>query len=677
MMNLAPWLCWLLPLIGAPLTLVSARFSSRLRDFIAISFSFLALVMSMLLIPNLINRVYYDEGMAWISVPYLKPIGIGMLIDPLSIILANVVAFISFLIMVYSLRYMHGETGVTRYWFMMNLFIGGMLLLVLADNFILFFVGWKIVGFGSYALIGHYYRDEREHCIGGPPPTDFYQPSHCGLKAWMMTTVGDVCLLAGMLLLFIYSGTLNFMELYRTTPNWMADVAATPGMLALICILLLGGPIGKSAQFPLHEWLPEAMAGPAPVSALIHAATMVKAGVYLVARLLPIFFFGYWIGGYSEAATFFVLAAGIGAFTAFLTGTQAMVSLELKKALAYSTMSHIGYMMLGLGVAGLSSGALVIGYTSGIFHLISHALFKAALFLCAGSVIHACRSIYMTDMGGIRREMPLTWFFMWVSALSLCGVPLLSGFWSKDAVLQSCLEAQNYWLFAIALITVAVTSFYSIRFMGAVFHGGKSENIVRLEREGVRVEKASYIMSIPYGILAVLTVGIGLVGPQFNSFLQSSFKTFFVENLHLIASETAVHSNPNTLHLLVPLASVGMILLGGIPAYILYVARRIDPSQMLRRHLSLGIVQSFLWNRWHIDRIYNRIFIDGMLWLRPGVQNLIENSIDLTLNMGVPSFFKIVYSNAKRTQTGILSYNMLYILIFIVAVFIGFLLVGI
>ncbi|RLI34623.1 NADH-quinone oxidoreductase subunit L, partial [Candidatus Bathyarchaeota archaeon] len=381
------WLCWLVPLAGAPTVFLADRAGRKARDILALTFPLASLIISAMLLPRLFSLKIFEEELLWIPVPGFNPVSIGVLLDPLSIIMANIVSFISFLIMVYSVKYMEHEQGVARYWFFMNLFIGGMLLLVLSNNFIFFLVGWKLVGLCSYALIGHYYRDEPEYWVGGPEPTPKYSPSYCGLKAWIVTSLGDTLLLGGLILLFVYAGTANFTELFQLAGEWLPEAALRPGMLTLIAVLLLSGPLGKSAQFPLHEWLPEAMAGPAPVSALIHAATMVKAGVYLVARFLPVFYYGYWMLGLGEALNFFLLAAGIGAFTALLAGSQAMVSLELKKALAYSTVSQIGYMMLALGVAGFTPQALVYGYVAGLLHLASHALFKASLFLGSGTVI--------------------------------------------------------------------------------------------------------------------------------------------------------------------------------------------------------------------------------------------------------------------------------------------------
>ena len=644
-MNLIPWLIWIFPFIGAVFVIPAARISSKLRDIVAVSFPFLSVLMALLLIPDLLNGTSVDERVPWISIPGVEGIEMGMLVDPLSIILVNVVAIISFLIIVYSIKYMKDDPGLSRFWFLMNVFIGSMLLLVLSDNLIAFYIGWKIVGLCSWGLIGYYHRDEKEYWIGGPPPTSYQKPSGAGLKAMITTGIGDYSLLAGIILIYLYSGSVNYTTIFETTSIWMGEMAQTPGIIMLTAILILGGPIAKSAQFPLHEWLPEAMAGPAPVSALIHAATMVKAGVYLVARLFPIFYYGYWISNFSEAQVFFLLAAGIGAFSAFLAGTQGLVALELKKALAYSTMSQIGYMMLGLGVAGLSPNALIIGFTAALFHLISHAIFKAALFLGAGSVIHSADSIYMSKLNITRKIMPRTWLFMWIGALSLSGVPPLSGFWSKDGILLSTLEANALWLFALALITVSITSFYSIRIMGLVFHKGGSKSnpekkVVNHKEndEGHHVGEPSYIMWLPYGILAMLTVALGVVGPWFSGFLEHTFGSYFESTLHLTTVHVAGGVNP-IVHDFLPFISVGMILLGGYPAYQLYIKKKLNPVKIVSKYRGLRFLYQFLWNRWYLDALYNKIFVDGTLKMRSPTIRYVENPMDRLLNEKVPRFF--------------------------------------
>ncbi|MEM0212493.1 MAG: NADH-quinone oxidoreductase subunit L, partial [Candidatus Methanomethylicia archaeon] len=457
MLNYSPWLVWIIPIIGALLTPLIARLGDRIRDISAVFFSFLAALMATVNFSYVMSGGMYIPGVGYVKVPidwrfkwFIVPgfhLDVGVLLDPLSALMGVIVAWISFLIMIYSLGYMHGEEGLTRYWFFMNFFIGNMLLLVMSDNILQMLFGWEGVGLCSYQLIGFYYSDEKKRWIGNVPP------SHAGMKAFITTKIGDISLMIASFIIFTISGTFNFLDL-QANYEWIIELAKM-GLIIPVVLLFFGGPIGKSAQFPLHEWLPEAMAGPTSVSALIHAATMVKAGVYLVARMVPIFY-----GSFTHAIahvhglaienlilqarnSFFLTVAWIGAFTAFLAATQAMVSRELKKVLAYSTISQIGYMMLGLGAGGLMEN-VAIGFVAGVFHLASHAIFKALLFMAAGAVIHACESTDMFNMGGIRRDMPITFVCMLIGALSLSGIPPLSGFWSKEAVFTACLVSGQY-----------------------------------------------------------------------------------------------------------------------------------------------------------------------------------------------------------------------------------------
>jgi NADH-quinone oxidoreductase subunit L len=678
------WLCWIFPLIGVPLSPVLAKIHPKVRDYGAVTLSFLAALSGVMLIPYLfhLEALPIDSSVSWITVPI--ELKLGVLVDPLSIVMANVVAVISFLIMVYSVGYMKGSPSLTRWWMFMNFFIGGMLLLVLADNLLFLFFGWKIVGLCSWGLIGFYYMDEKKYWIGGPSPTKYVTPSHAGLKAMVVTSIGDLLLLGGILIIYAYSGTLNLTTLYETASTWIPEMAKTPGLLTLTVVLLLAGPIGKSAQFPLHEWLPEAMAGPGPVSALIHAATMVKSGVYLVARLVPIFFYGYWVLGSSESLSFFIITAWVGAITAFVAATQGMVAVELKKALAFSTVSQIGYMMLALGVAGLTASGLVEGFTAGISHLMSHAMFKAALFLCAGSVIHAVGSIYMTDMGALKKYMPYTWLFMSIAALSLMGVPPLPGFWSKDAILASCWH--NYALFVIALITVAITSFYTVRFMTMTFYGNKSENIGNREKKSAHLGEPHFTMVIACGILAVMILLLGFLFPYVEHLLEAGFEYDLVEAIHLPLEQLEWHS------LLVPILSVAFIVLGALPSYLIYLSGRFDSRSILAKHTPLKLVHNFLWNRWYIDSSYYRVFVDGTSRLLPLVVKFVENPLDNAFHVKVPAFlkniaflvvmpfevrldnafhvrlpellnFKKIHDNIKKIKVRELSYNLIYILL--------------
>jgi NADH-quinone oxidoreductase subunit L len=689
------WLCWIFPLIGVPLTPVLAKIHPKLRDYGAITLSFLAALSAVMLIPYLfrLEELPIDSSVAWLTVPI--ELKFGVLVDPLSILMANVVAIISFFIMVYSYGYMKGSPSLTRWWVFMNFFIGGMLLLVISNNLLFLFFGWKIVGLCSWGLIGFYYLDEKKYWIGGPPPTKYITPSHAGLKAMVVTSAGDLLLLGGILIIYAHAHTLNILTLYETAAIWIPEMAKSPGLLTLTIVLLIAGPVGKSAQFPLHEWLPEAMAGPGPVSALIHAATMVKSGVYLVARLIPIFYFGYWVAGVGEALTFFILVAWIGAITAFVAATQGMTAVELKKALAYSTVSQIGYMMLALGVAGLTASSLTGGFTSGLSHLLSHAMFKAALFLCAGSVIHTAGSIYMTDMGAVKKYMPYTWLFMFIASLSLMGVPPLPGFWSKDAILASVWASQNYGLFLLALVTVAITAFYTVRFVGLTFYGKKSENLETREKKGAHLGEPHITMVFACGILAVMILLLGLAFwfGGLEPLLEGGFEYSLVEQLHLPVGHQEGHS------LVPPVLSLVFIVLGAVPAYLFYMTDRISPAGVVEKHPSMKMLHTFFWNRWYIDSTYYKVFVDGTNKLLPIVVNRIENPLDNTFHVKIPAFFnfmavRVVKPFEERldkvfhviipsipgrlfnlvkylqTESGVIGFNLIYVLLFYLVVLI-------
>jgi len=659
------WLCWIIPMIGAVVTPVLAKIHPKVRDYGAVLFSFVAAVMAVSLIPFVFEPRLIHSQVEWVTVPGAPILGqlkAGIIVDPLSIIMANVVAVISFLIMVYSLGYMHGDPSLTRYWFFMNFFIGSMLLLVMSDNVVQMLFGWEGVGLCSYALIGFWYKDSKEDwlkCWVGEK-NEAYPPSHCGLKAFITTRVGDVSLLIGVFIILAFAGTLNFVELQNgailKVPLWALIPAA---------ILLFGGPIGKSAQLPLMEWLPDAMAGPTTVSALIHAATMVKAGVYLVGRVFPIFYIATWHSGApNDLIQFFYVIGWIGAITAFIAGTQAMVSTEVKKVLAYSTVSQLGYMMLALGIAG-STAEFIVGYAGGVFHLMSHAIFKAALFLTAGAVIHACESRFMTHMGGIKKNMPITFWSMTLTACSLMGVPLIfSGFWSKDMVLEAPLLAGEMWIYLLGAITVALTCFYTVRMLGIIFFGEKSLHLKELEHEGHHVHEAPAVMWVPYAALAVATVLFGVGGYFVKNWYEETFHEFIggligpavghsktaAEASHWISADQAVWITIAT--------SLIMLALGAWPAYRMYVKRTADPVKTVQGSSLLSSTWRFLSNRCYINRFYYSFFVYPTVnFSRWALRNIETKGID-RFNYVLAQAASGAANRFRRTHTGILNYNM-------------------
>lgn len=636
------WLCLLFPLIGVLLTPVFASLHPTLRDYGPVFFSFLTAVSALMLLPFLFHdptQLPMEEMYVWLSTP--MQLSFGILLDPLSIVVTNVVAVISFFIMVYCLGYMKGNPSIMRFWMLMNAFIGSMLLLVLANNLIIVFIGWKLVGVCSYGLISFYFRDEKKYWIGGPEPYEFDKPTVCGYKALVTTSVGDMLMLGGLLIMYHYSGILNVLELYQTAPEWIPVMAATPGMIILVSVLLIAGPVGKSAQFPLHEWLPEAMSGPGPVSALIHAATMVKSGVFFIARLIPIFYYGYWTAGVADAMYFFYIVAWIGAITAFLAASQGLVALELKKVLAYSTVSQIGLMMLALGVSGFSQDLLVKGYTAGIFHLVSHAMFKACLFLCAGTVIHAAHSIYIHEMGAMRKYLPYTWIFMGLAALSLIGVPPLPGFWSKEAVLIATLESEHYALFALAIATVVFTAFYTMRFLGMVFHGSASGHILKQgQKTGHHIGEGYRTQTFACGILAVGIVALGIMGLNAQHLLHDLFEMQLVQDLAMPAIDLV----PKYPIILVIAFSIGGVVLGALPAYFFFVNNKWSIDSVFSRHTILSKVHTFLWERWYINKFYNWFFVSGTVRISSVVAPK-EVRYDIIVNRQFPEGVKAFSSS--------------------------------
>lgn len=609
------WMVFILPYVGSLIILILSK-AQRIRDLVAVAFPFLSAIFSfMLLLPILYGESIeiYDSVIPR-SVTWISSLGVnaGLLYDPYTIILSNIVAWVSFLIMVYSIDYMKGDPGILRYWFFMNLFIGSMQLIVLSDNLLMLFIGWEMVGLCSYALIGYFYRDEIENWVGTPGERVLgeehaYSPSHAGLKALVMTRVGDIAMLAGILILFIYSGTFSYRQLASST-SWATGLGQV-GLLLPVALLIFGGAIGKSAQFPLHEWLPDAMAGPAPVSALIHAATMVKAGVVLVARIAPLFYFAI-SSNPSLIQPFFITIAWIGAFTAFLAATQAMVGFEMKKILAYSTISQIGYMMLAMGLAGLTNFAQ--GLSAGLYHLMSHAIFKASMFLVAGVLIHTTGSKYINDMGGIKDRMKITFASFLMATASLSGIPPFSGFWSKDAIISEALDSGQFGLFTLSIITAGLTAFYSFRMLGLAFFGKLSPGLEKKSMEEHGVRDPSPIMWVPFILLSIGTLLIGLIStigyliPSFNIELVLTKASYdYLSTLFpQVSPESVSPFNPQA-------ASITglFVIFGLLPAVTIYLAMRYRPTELIGEKGIMHNIYTFIRNRWYINAIYYKAFV--------------------------------------------------------------------
>jgi NADH-quinone oxidoreductase subunit L len=642
--TLSAWLVWILPFAAAMIIPGVGKLSKHATGYVAVAFALMSALSAATMIPVALEAHEMHHQIMWIESLGLKG---GVLADPLSIIMANVVGWISFLIMIYSTGYMKGDKDITRFWFWMMFFIGSMQLIVLSDNLLQVFFGWEGVGLASYALISFWYRDKKKDHVGVEGRTvlgmlDYYAPTHAGMKAFIMTKVGDVMMIAGMLLIFLFAGTFGFKELMGDT-DWATAMAAQ-GLLVPAFVLLFGGAVGKSAQFPLNEWLLEAMTGPTAVSALIHAATMVKAGVFLVARIGPLVFALSAAG--IMADQFFEIIAWVGAITALLLATQGMVNNEIKKVLAYST----GHQY-------------VDGYTAGFFHLISHAMFKASLFMAAGSLLHIVGSRFMSDMGGLRKQMKKTYAFMWAAGLGLMGAPFITtGFWSKDAIFAAVYTSGNEWampLYIIAVLTAVITAFYTTRMIGLVFFGKKSKHIEKMEEEGHHIHEAPMSMWIPYGILAVLTIGIGLIGLSAEEGLHHMFTDYLEHSFGIHSEHVANEASilPEFLQGLNPVAlgsSLVAFATGIGLGYIFYIGRWVDPVKFVNSNIIFYSIHKVILNRWYLNAIIYWCFVVAPLWLARGVFRYFEKTaIDYGMNAGVQKAVGWSAKVVQGTQTGV------------------------
>ncbi|MFQ6617938.1 MAG: NADH-quinone oxidoreductase subunit L, partial [Fidelibacterota bacterium] len=461
-MNLLP-LILLFPLIGF---LINGLFGWRLKDrtvsiigCTSIGLSFLFSILSfynLLQLPEELRKIVYTL-FVWLPSGSFSA-SFQYQLNPLSSVMTLIVSGVSLIIHIYSVGYMHGDRGYARYLSYLNLFTFMMLNLVLADNFLLMFLGWEGVGLCSYLLIGFWYEK------------DF--AADAGKKAFIVSRIGDFGFILGIILIFINFGSINFDDVFKSA-------AAYPSgsfILTTITLLLFMGAVGKSAQIPLYVWLPDAMAGPTPVSALIHAATMVTAGVYMVARTAPLF---------SLAPSTMYIISGIGAFTALYAATIAVFQNDIKKVLAYSTISQLGYMFMAVGVG---------AFAAGIFHLMTHAFFKSLLFLSAGSVIHALNGVQdMRKMGGLKKYLPITYWTCITAAFAISGLPGFSGFFSKDEILWYAYssKAGNITLWLLGIITAVLTSVYVFRLIFLTFHGE------RRWEEGISPRESPGVMTVP------------------------------------------------------------------------------------------------------------------------------------------------------------------------------------
>jgi NADH-quinone oxidoreductase subunit L len=485
--DVSSWLVWILPLFSSLFVPLIARLGGKARDGFAVIISVITAAMAFSLVPD----VYFgSEGALGSSVSWIPSSGItaGVFIDPLSVLFTVLVAFFGLVIAIYSLGYMKGEEGLTRYYFFLLLFIGSMIGLVISDNFLQMFIFWEMVGLCSYSLISFWYK--RPESI------------RAGVKVFLMTRIGDISLLAAIGILYASLGSFSF----RYTIDHISSIPVPT--LTAVAFLTLGGAIAKSAQLPLHTWLYSAMEAPTSVSALLHAATMVKAGIYLVARLILI------LGPLAFALPMWLpTVAWVGVLTAFMGATLALYTPDIKGVLAYSTISQLGFMMAALGTI---SSASSLGWFASLFHMVSHAFFEGLGFLLAGGIIHALGTRDMRLMGGLKKLMPITFGLSIIMILTTSGLPPFAAFFSKGLIITSATEAGNLLQVILLYATAALTFAYSLRFMTLTFMGKKSEHLTKLH-----VHEAPKLMLIPAAVLAVLCIVWGFVEPWLGGFMHA------------------------------------------------------------------------------------------------------------------------------------------------------------
>lgn len=547
---------WLIPVFPIASWAAISLFGQRVKgqgDRIGIAAVSVALALSVLVLVDVIGGGAASGRITWAELGSVT-IRMGYRVDAVTAVMLVVVTLVSLLVHVYSLGYMHGDARYKRYYAVLSLFTASMLGLVLADNFLLLFIFWELVGLCSFLLIGHWYE----------------QPGvgYSALKAFLTTRVGDIGMFIGIMLVWLNTGTFEFAGVADAI-----DAGVLGGtMLSITAVLLFLGAVGKSAQFPLHVWLPDAMAGPTSVSALIHAATMVAAGIYLVARAYDVF---------AASATALTTVAWVGGFTAIFAASIALVQNDIKRVLAFSTVSQLGFMMLALGVG---------GYTAALFHLVTHAIFKALLFLASGSVIHGADTQDMKVMGGLRLKMPVTFWTWLVGAAALAGIPPLAGFWSKEEILLDVWHSDHRALFWIALTAATMTAFYITRATLLTFFGEPRDK-ARYER----ARESPISMTAPLVILAAIAVVIGFVNSPVSGYWLSRFIYFGEPHL------------PQTSGAVMVLATLAWVLGIGV-ALSAYLFGWL-PTARIRK--AVGPVYTLLQERYYVDAFYDLVFVKG------------------------------------------------------------------
>jgi NADH-quinone oxidoreductase subunit L len=620
------WLIPLFPFIGF---LINGLLGKRLPKNVVGTIGSLAVGLSFLLTVGIFleflqlphgDRVVEKTVFTWISAGSFQAQA-AFLIDPLSLVMLLVVSGVSTLIHIYSVGYMHDDLGFYRYFSYLNLFVFNMLILVSANNFLLMFVGWEGVGLCSYLLIGFWY--ERRSA------------SDAGKKAFVVNRIGDFGFLLGIFIIFWTFGSLNFQEVFAAASHYPVGSAVITA--ATLCLFL--GATGKSAQIPLYVWLPDAMEGPTPVSALIHAATMVTAGVYMLARCSAL---------YVLAPVSMTVVAVVGLLTAFFAATMGMAQFDIKRVLAYSTVSQLGYMVMACGV-----GAFV----SGIFHLMTHAFFKALLFLGSGSVIHGMHGQQdMRHMGGLRKYMPITYWTFMVATLAISGIFPFAGFFSKDEILFYSLVDGHVLYWGIATVAALITAFYMFRAVFMTFHGEE-----RFDHHEVHPHEAPWTMAAPLIILAVLSAVGGFVGfPVIEG--ANKFKEFLAPSI--AALHTEAH-HPMSFEIFMMAFSMSVAIVGIFIAYKCYIKKPDLPARVVAK---FPVLYEYIYNKYFVDEFYDAAVVEpvkeGSDFLWYGVD---EQVVDGAVN-GSASTVVWISAHLRKLETGFVQTYALAILLGVVVI---------
>ncbi|AIZ65008.1 NADH:ubiquinone oxidoreductase subunit L [Hymenobacter sp. DG25B] len=531
------------------------------------------------------HQAYTVQLFDWISVGSLQ-IPFSYQIDQLSLIMLLLVTGVGFLIHVYSIGYMHHDENVGKFFSFLNLFVFSMLVLVLGANFVILFIGWEGVGLCSYLLIGFWNKN-----------TSY---NNAAKKAFIINRIGDLGFLLGIFLIYLTFDSVQYAEVFQKASALQIGTMT----VTAITLLLFVGAAGKSAQLPLYTWLPDAMAGPTPVSALIHAATMVTAGIYMILRANVLF---------TLAPHTLEVIAIIGAATALFAATIGLAQNDIKKVLAYSTVSQLGYMFLALGV---------MGYSTSLFHVLTHAFFKALMFLGAGSVIHAMSNEQdMRRMGGLRKALPITFITFLIGCLAIAGIPPFAGFFSKDEILLHVYE-HNKVLYAVGLFTAFLTAFYMFRLLFLTFFG----EFRGTEEQKHHLHESPASMTLPLIILAILAAVGGFMNAPLvlgKGYLADYLAPLFAYSQKLNPAAFGAEVDHATEYMLIGL-SVGAGLLGIILAYVQYVSRGVRPVEDGE---SRGFLENLIYHKYYIDELYNALIVRPIMWLSRGLYRFVENGI--------------------------------------------------